>query len=382
MLSGAEAKTERSPRSKQAALFPTAGVFMDDTRTHELTTGQVSGVNLPPPDADQTARTLAYLGFVGRSPAFVESMRLIRRLATCDVPVLLCGETGTGKELSARAIHYLHVRRNGPFIPVNCGAIPEQIVESELFGHARGAFTDARDVQIGLVAQADGGTLFLDEVDSLSARAQITLLRFLQDGSFRPLGARQLLQSRARIVAATNADIETLIKGGQFRSDLYFRLSVVPVSLPPLRERPGDVRLLADSFLHSLTAQHGGGPRRIDEATMQRLERYGWPGNVRELGNVIQRAFLLSESACLAIEPGGLGDVDTADHGHGLEVSFHRARAQALLEFECRFVRQALAQSAGNVSLAAKRAGKERRSFGRLLKKHGINRADFEAAAS
>ena len=173
-----------------------------------------------------------------------------------------------------------------------------------------------------------------------------------------------------------------MVKGGQFRSDLYFRLSVVPVSLPPLRERHGDVRLLVDDLLRSLTAQHGGGPRCIDETAMQRLERYDWPGNVRELGNVIQRAFLLSESACLAIEPGVLGDVGTPDHGHRLEVSFRCARAQALLEFECRFVRQALAQSAGNVSLAAKRAGKERRSFGRLLKKHGINRADFEATAS
>ena len=147
-------------------------------------------------------------------------------------------------------------------------------------------------------------------------------------------------------------------------------------------ERLGDVRLLADNFLHSLTEQHGGGPRCIDEAAMQRLERYGWPGNVRELGNVIQRAFLLSESTCLRIEPFELGNAGTADYGPGLDVSFRRARAKALLEFECRFVRQALAQSAGNVSLAAKRACKERRSFGRLLKKHGINRADFKAAVS
>lgn len=357
---------------------------MDDTGTHGPTTGHASRGGLLLPDEDPATGTLAELGFAGRSPAFVESMRLIRRLATCDVPVLLRGETGTGKELSARAIHYLHVRRHGPFIPVNCGAIPEQLVESELFGHARGAFTDARDAQPGLVAQADAGTLFLDEVDTLSARAQVALLRFLQDGSFRPLGARQQLQSRARIVAATNADIEALVDRGQFRNDLFFRLSIVPVWLPPLRERSGDVRILADSFLRSLIAQQGGSPRYIDEASMQRLERYSWPGNVRELGNLIQRALLLSESACLTLAPGAQDDHGaTAVHSApAMETSFHRARAQALIEFERRFVRQALAQSAGNVSLAAKRAGKERRAFGRLLKKHGINRADFAGVAS
>ena len=323
---------------------------------------------------------------IGESSALQAVAAVLRRLAGCNVPVLLRGETGTGKELAARAIHYLSARRESPFIPVNCGAIPDMLVESELFGHARGAFTDARDAQLGLVAQAGNGTLFLDEVDSLSMKAQITLLRFLQDGSFRPLGAKAFATSQARIVAATNADIEALMRSGAFRSDLFFRLSIVPVRLPPLRERAGDVRLLVDSFLHALAQQHGGGPRRIDEASLRQLEAHPWPGNVRELANVVQRLFLLADGERLTLAPDALGAcaVDLAKRSAaeaGMAESFQLARAQALAEVECRFVRRALSESAGNVSLAARRAGKERRSFGRLLKKHGIDRVDFGSAS-
>ncbi len=322
---------------------------------------------------------------VGRSPALLAALEVLRRLSLCDLPVLLCGETGTGKELAARTIHYQSARCGRPFIPVNCGAIPEQLVESELFGHAQGAFTDARNAQIGLVAQANGGTLFLDEVDALGLKAQVALLRFLEDGSFRPLGARQFLRSHSRIIAATNAEIIDLVKRGAFRSDLYFRLATAPVLLPPLRERQGDMRLLVETFLRDLALQHGGGPRWMDEASLQRLERYHWPGNVRELANVIQRTFLLSESRCLTAPADALAmiDVPCDDGGNTASTmpsSFKIARAQVLAEFERHFVRRALTESSGNVSLAAKRAGKERRSFGRLLKKHGINRAEFTSA--
>jgi transcriptional regulator with GAF, ATPase, and Fis domain len=216
------------------------------------------------------------------------------------------------------------------------------------------------------------------------------LLRFLQDGSFRPLGARSFGHSQARVIAATNADLEQLVQSGAFRSDLFFRLAIVPVHLPPLRERDGDVQLLADSFLRGLVEQHGGGPRRIGVESMRRLGSHSWPGNVRELANVIQRAFLLADGDCLNLAPDALGasdgghdgmhDVD-ADELSRMDASFHLAREQALADFERRFVRRALAESAGNVSLAAKRAGKERRSFGRLLKKHGIDRAEYGATA-
>ena len=337
-------------------------------------------------DSPSVDQGLTQFQLVGESPAFRATVCVLRRMAGCGVPVLLRGETGTGKELAARMIHYLSARRELPFIPVNCGAIPDMLVESELFGHARGAFTDARDTQVGLVAQANNGTLFLDEVDSLSMKAQIALLRFLQDGTFRPLGAKTLACSRARIVAATNADVEGLVRSGAFRSDLFFRLSIVPVFLPPLRERPGDVRLLVESFLRDLVRQHGSNPRHIDETSLCRLERHVWPGNVRELANVVQRLFLLADGDCLTLPLDALGASDDEAGGSPENVtamaeSFSQARTQALADFECRFVRRALSASAGNVSLAAKRSGKERRSFGRLLKKYGIDRGEFSSNA-
>jgi transcriptional regulator with GAF, ATPase, and Fis domain len=332
--------------------------------------------------ADLNGTDLSHVGLIGRSPAFRAATHLIQRLATANVPVLVRGETGTGKELAARAIHYLGTRRDFPFIPINCGAIPDTLVESELFGHVRGAFTDARDAQPGLVVQAHDGTLFLDEVDALSTKAQIALLRFLQDGTFRPIGARVCSQSKARVIAATNSDLAERVQSGAFRRDLFFRLSVVPVHLPPLREREGDVRLLASAFLHTLADEDACGPRRIDPDSLLRLERHTWPGNVRELANVIQRAFLLAEGECLTLPPDALGPSEEHDPPVGAEEptlpgSYRQARKQVIADFERRFVSRALAESGGNVSLAAKRVGKERRSFGRLLKKHGITRSDY-----
>jgi DNA-binding NtrC family response regulator len=325
---------------------------------------------------------LTRLNLIGQSPAFVAAMRLIVRLAGCQVVVLLRGETGTGKELAARAIHYLGSRCDMPFIPVNCGAIPDMLVESELFGHARGAFTDARESQVGLVEQAADGTLFLDEVDTLSMKAQTALLRFLQDGSFRQLGGKGFKRSAARIVAATNADLEDLVRRGSFRSDLYFRLSIMPVFLPPLRERAGDIQPLVEGILRNLADQHGLVPCRADAAALRQLERYHWPGNVRELANVLLRAVLLQDGQSGSIGPEllSLPTLPAADDGRA-ELSFQHARAQAMADFEAHFVRRALAASAGNVSLAARRVGKERRSFGRLVKKYGIDRADFDLAA-
>jgi DNA-binding NtrC family response regulator len=335
--------------------------------------------------ADPSCIDLSHVGLIGSSPAFRAAMRLIQRLAHTHVAVLVRGETGTGKELAARGIHYLGARRDFPFIPINCGAIPDQLVESELFGHVRGAFTDARETQPGLVVQAHQGTLFLDEVDTLSTKAQIALLRFLQDGSFRPIGARTTSHSNARIIAATNAKLEERVESGAFRRDLFYRLSVVPVHLPPLRERQGDVRLLAHAFLRKLVEEDSRGPHRIDAAALRRLECYTWPGNVRELANVIQRAFLLAEGDCLTLTlaPDVLGPAEekaaASEESGDLPYSYTQARQQVIADFERHFVRRALTQSGGNVSLAAKRAGKERRSFGRLLKKHGITRTDFPA---
>ncbi len=313
---------------------------------------------------------------IGRAPEFLRTVRLIRRMACCDATVLLHGETGTGKELAARAMHYHGERRAMPFIPINCGAIPEPLVESELFGHVRGAFTDARDAQSGLVAQADGGTLFLDEVDALSAKAQVVLLRFLQDGSYRQVGGRTALQAQVRVVAATNADLPRLVRDGVFREDLYYRLAIVPVGMPALRERPGDAALLGRHFLERLIREQRGGPRRFDGDSLQLLERNDWPGNVRQLGNMLQRAWVLCDEDCLQITPAmiGLAPNDTAQAtGPGLR----EERLRAIAAFERGFVRRLLLECKGNVSLAARRAGAERRSFGRLMKRHGIDRTEF-----
>jgi two-component system response regulator GlrR len=198
---------------------------------------------------------LAHLNLIGRSRAFLVAVALIERIAACDHPVLIEGETGTGKEIAARAIHYLGARRRFPFIPVNCGAIPDSLVESALFGHVRGAFTDARESQPGIIAQARGGTLFLDEIEAMSMRAQVALLRFLQDKQYAPIGGATMIASDVRVVAATNADLSQMARAGSFRSDLLFRLNVLKLHLPPLRERSGDVLLLAEHFMQRLNRE-------------------------------------------------------------------------------------------------------------------------------
>jgi DNA-binding NtrC family response regulator len=204
----------------------------------------------PVTDHNQLLAEFAALNLIGKSPRFVANVQLIKKMSTCHAAVLIQGETGTGKENAARAIHYLSKRSEQGFVPVNCAAIPDELLESELFGHEKGAFTDAKQTQAGLVAIANGGTLFLDEVDSLTPKAQAALLRFLQTQEYRPLGAKQTQLADVRILAATNADLKTLVANKQFREDLYFRLNVLNLTMPPLRERLNDISLIADSLLH------------------------------------------------------------------------------------------------------------------------------------
>ena len=221
------------------------------------------------------------LNLIGRSLLFRQALALLQQCAAVDATVLLCGETGTGKELAARAIHYLSARRSGPFVPVNCGAIPDSILEAELFGHVRGAYTDAKVGSRGVVGLAEGGTLFLDEVDSLSPRAQSALLRFVQDHSYRALGGSRIEQADLRLVAATNVDLDALTAGGQFRQDLLFRINVLSVLLPPLRAREGDALLLAQAFVHRLVRQYRTAPRMLGPASSAHLGLpLPWPGNV------------------------------------------------------------------------------------------------------
>ncbi len=319
---------------------------------------------------------------IGCSQAFLALDHLIRKMAACDAPVLIEGETGTGKELAARSIHYQGLRKDMSFIPVNCGAIPDTLVESELFGHRKGAFTDAREDQLGLVAHADGGTLFLDEVEALSLKGQVVLLRFLQDQHYRPLGAKTLRSADVRIIAASNARLMELAQAGQFRMDLLFRLRILCLEMPPLRERRDDIPLLAQHFIDIACTRFKQRRKTIHPDSFAWMLKYPWPGNVRELENTICSAVLLSEGTELRLEPPRTledslppqTDSDSpADGPH-----FHRAKLEAIRDFEAGYLRDLMRKAKGNVSLAAHLAGKERRAMGRLLKKHGIDKDDFK----
>ena len=312
----------------------------------------------------------ARLNLIGRSPPFLAALLLIEKYATCDATVLIEGETGTGKELAARAIHYLSDRRNLPFIPLNCGAIPESLVESELFGHTRGAFTDAKEARTGLVAQARGGTLFLDEVEAIRPRAQVALLRFLQDKEYRPIGGAAVRDANVRILAASNADLKGLVTQGSFRIDLLYRLDVLSVHLPALRDRAGDAALLAEVFVERLNRESNG-PRKVLHPDVARvLDARPWPGNVRELENLIQREYLLAAGTVIEI-PDPAGGTSLPDE-HGAPERFSVAKARAVTQFERTYMTALLARTHGNLSLAARLSGKDRSDIGRLVRKHGL----------
>ena len=329
--------------------------------------------------APHLADPLPNHGLIGQAPRFRGVVDLIRQYAAWDAPVLIEGETGTGKELAARSIHYWGCRRAYRFIPVNCGAIPESLIENELFGHARGAFTDAGAAGAGLVRLAHQGTLFLDEVDALPPRGQVALLRFLQDGCYRPLGAPQEETADVRIVVASNRKLQGLVDERCFRADLMFRLHVLTLEMPPLRERPGDPLLLADHFLTQFARRYGVAiSRKLDTCTRGWLDEYSWPGNVRELENLIHREFLLNETGELRIPMPGCRSTSSncslarAPLSSGVP-PYALARKQALETFDAAYLHDLLDHTGGNVTHAARLAGKERRALGKLLKLRQID---------
>ncbi len=320
---------------------------------------------------DRLLEEIGITQIVGRDPVFLEAIRRVPQFARSEAPVLITGETGTGKELCARAIHFLSSRRDCPFVAVDCAALPDHLVENELFGHARGAYTDAHRDQRGLVAMAEGGTLFLDEIDALSLTAQGKLLRFLQDQTFRPLGGDRFQRADLHVLAATNKDLEDGVRQGQFRADLFYRLNVLRLHLPPLRQRLDDIPALAVYFLRE--CQTPEGPTRVfSPAALRMLGCYDWPGPVRELANVVQRAMVTCDRAqvlpCHITLPG------LTDSSSPVPTQFRTARAAAVAAFERRYVEDLLRKCGGNVTHAAREANKERRAFGRLIKKHGIDR--------
>jgi DNA-binding NtrC family response regulator len=313
---------------------------------------------------------------IGQSAAFRAIDRMIDKMAACHAPVLIEGETGTGKELAARAIHYRGARRDRPFVPVNCGALPDTLVESELFGHRRGAFTDAHEHQAGLVSLAHSGTLFIDEVDALSPKAQVTLLRFLQDQQYRPLGGKREEQADVRIIAASNRSLDALVLAGAFRIDLLYRLKLMVLPLPPLRQRPGDVALLARHFLEVGAARFGRPVRPLDAETLAWFERHDWPGNIRELEHLVYHGLLVSEGPAVTLPPPPSLAPPCADGGMWC---YRDAKERAIAAFEQAYLAQLIGATRGNVSMAARLAGTERRHLGRLLKKHNLRPASLEA---
>jgi transcriptional regulator with PAS, ATPase and Fis domain len=273
--------------------------------------------------------------------------------------------------MAARAIHYLGRRHDHPFIPVNCGALAETLLESELFGHERGAFTDAKSASPGLVAQADGGTLFLDEIDALSPKAQAALLRFLQDRTYRRVGSAVMRQADVRIVVASNAHLEQLVEQRMFRRDLLYRLNLLTLRLPPLRERKGDATELALLFLARLSHQYRAPAKTLHPASIDFLQHYGWPGNVRELENLIHREFLMCDGAQVLLEPARCVQC-LEPQDDGISISFKEAKARAIADFEKRFVSDLLHRTDGNISRAAVLADQDRSAFGKLARKHGL----------
>lgn len=305
---------------------------------------------------------------VGESPPFVDEVRKIPLIARCDAGVLIQGETGTGKELVARSIHYLSFRSGHPFVPVSCGGIPTDLVENELFGHVKGAFTGASIDQKGLIADADGGTLLLDDVDCLAPTVQAKLLRFLQEKEYRVLGSPRLHRADVRVISSCNTDLDEALRQGRFRLDLYHRLNVIPVALPPLRRRTEDILRLAHHFLRKYTEDLHLPMPRIPASVKAQLLHYDWPGNVRELKHVMERTLILSRGRRLEVEHLMLPQADEA-----VDLGFQDAKARVVRRFERRYLERKLVAHNGNITRAAKASGKNRRAFFELIRKHHID---------
>ena len=328
---------------------------------------------------------------IGTSRSFLQVTGMIPLLSKSKSTVLISGETGTGKELFARALHYSGERRGKPFVPVNCAALPDHLIENELFGHSKGAFTGALMEKPGLFHEADGGTLFLDEINSLSMTVQSKLLRVLQDQEFRPLGSTKSQKVDVKILAATNTNLRDMVEAHQFREDLFHRLNVLSAVLPPLRERKEDIPLLANHFLKVYAKEFGRGAMTLGHSAKAKLTGYAWPGNVRELEGVVHRAVAMAPGEQLEAQDLDLPETERPEStgptmtllSRGVmpsEGGFQEMKEKVIEEFEMAFLSELLSTHHGNISQAARAAKKERRAFQRLLQKHGLDRRIFAAA--
>jgi two-component system NtrC family response regulator len=317
-------------------------------------------------ELQEQIREDSFEGMLGTSPQMLEVFNSIRKVATTDAPVLIVGESGTGKELAAQAIHRRSARKDKPFIAINCGAIPENLLESELFGHEKGAFTGAHIQRMGRIELAKNGTLFLDEIGELPGHLQVKLLRYLQEQRIERVGGREEISVDARVIAASNTDITQAIKQGNFREDLYYRLGVVVISLPPLHEREADVPLLATALLRKYATEHQTKISGFTSQALRVIERHRWPGNVRELENRIKRAVIMAEGRKVTPADLELSSPDTRYNGLGLK------EAREALEKD--LIKQALDKSNGNITRAAEELGVSRPTLYELMDKLGIER--------
>ena len=325
-------------------------------------------------------RPYSFDDFLGESPAMQQVYSIIERVAVSSVDVLVTGETGTGKELVARAIHKRSRRSTGPFVPVDCGAIPDALMESELFGHERGAFTGADARRMGLVEFADGGTLFLDEIGELPLPLQAKLLRVLQERRVRRVGARQENAVDVRVVAATSRNIDQMVERGEFRRDLFYRINVVRIDLPALRSRGDDIGLLAEFFANRAAQEMGRTVGGLSTDVYQILKSYHWPGNVRELQNVVRRAIAMTRSPVAGVDDLPDEVVAAAGRVAGAEagaVGFFAQRAEHVARFEKQYLSDLLGRHLGDVSAAAREARLPRGTLYRLMKGHGLDGASF-----
>ncbi len=310
---------------------------------------------------------------IGESPAFLDVITKIPQIAQSHSSVLIVGDTGTGKEVIARRIHELSPRKHCPFVPVNCGAIPRELAENELFGHKGGAFTGATAFKSGLLAESEGGTLFLDEIDGFSPAAQVKLLRFLEDKTYRPLGDTQERRADVRVIAATNVDPNEVVKSGRLRLDLYYRLDVFRLNLPALRERTEDIPLLAHHFLSKFSCGLGKKIKGFSQAAIDKLITHEWPGNVRELENAIERAVMFCDSEI--IQDGHI--VLCNFQMEEAQEDFRETKARLVRQFEIEYIEKLLLAYSGNITKAAAAANKDPRAFRQLVRKYGIDVSRF-----
>ncbi len=339
--------------------------------------------------ADSARENKAYSGIFGQCPQMLKVFDTIKKVTSVNVPVLILGESGTGKEVVAQAIHQQGIRKGHNFVAINCGAIPENLLESELFGHEKGAFTGAQNRVQGKVEYADNGTLFLDEIGEMPALLQVKLLRFLQEKVLQRVGGREDIAVDTRIIAATNIDIEQSIKDGRFREDLYYRIGVITIDLPPLRERGDDIELLGNVFVQRFSQEFGKKIRGFSLESLKCMKEYNWPGNVRELENKVKRAIVMAETPIIEAwdlgfaersdaGSGGLSNSSSADSPAGSEAFLpdNITLKEARYQVEHRLLQATLEKTQGNVQKAAELLAVSRPTMYDLMKKHGLQVAE------